>query len=170
MVFDENENISVKQVYKYSINTAAAAAYRSIHGDEAELPTYITDCGANISTLVKNLVSVPTQNEVVEKIKEYLATEEAEVGNAYDLYSTGDELIIHPIKAYKKSKKVEYALKEAGIGESTLCWKADYMSTDHANTFNANIANTLYSAEDRLSDRWTDQTQFTVYGIKCLLF
>ena len=163
MVFDENETISVKQVYKYSINTAAAAAYASIHGSEASLPDYIKDC-------VKNLEEVPTQVEVVNKIIEYLNNENTEVGAAYSTYSTGDELIVHPIKAYKKSKKVKYALRENGIGESTLCWKADYMSTDHANTFNANIANTLYSTEDRLSDRWTDQTQFAVYGIKCLLF
>jgi len=99
---------------------------------------------------------VPTQAEVVDKIVEYLNNEDTDVGAAYSTYSTGDELIIHPIKAYKKSKKVKYALRDNGIGESTLCWKADYMSTDHANTFNANIANTLYSADDRLSDRWTD--------------
>ena len=47
------------------------------------------------------------------------------------------------------SKKVKYSLKGAnGIAESTLCWKADYMSTDHANTFNANLANDLF--EDKL--------------------
>jgi len=156
MAFDENETISVKKVYKYSINTAAAAAYASVHGSEAKLPRYITDCGANISNTVKSLSEVPTQAEVVTMITDYLTVEDADVGAAYANYSTGDELIIHPVKAYKKSKKVTYALRENGIGESTLCWKADYMSTDHANTFNANIANTLYSAEDRLSDRWTD--------------
>lgn len=50
-----------------------------------------------------------------------------------------------------KTKKVKYVLKgydENGnpnsIGESTLCFKMDYMSTDHANTFNANIADTLF--------------------------
>ena len=102
----------------------------------------------------------------------YLTEEEAEVGAAY--VSPGNELVItHPVVpgVYTKSAKVKYALRgSAGLGESTLCWKADYMSTDHANTFNANIANTLYTAEDRLSDRWTDKTQFAVYGIKCLLF
>ena len=50
-----------------------------------------------------------------------------------------------------KTKKVKYVLKgydEFGkpksIGESTLCFKMDYMSSDHANTFNANIADTLF--------------------------
>jgi hypothetical protein len=87
-----------------------------------------------------------------------LNAQDTNVGAAYSTYSNGDELIVHPILGYKKSKKVKYALRDGGIEESTLCWKADYMSTDHANTFNANIANTLYSTEDRLSDRWTDQT------------
>jgi len=49
-------------------------------------------------------------------------------------------------------KKVKYSLKgkdehgdDIGYAESTLCWKADYMSTDHANTFNANIADGLFT-------------------------
>ena len=168
MVFDETETISVKKVYKYSINTAATAAYTSVYGSNVSLPTYIAECGANIATTVKNLSDVPTQEELVTIITDYLTAQDAEVGAAY--VSPGDELITHPTIAYKKSKKVKYALRENGLGESTLCWKADYMSTDHANTFNANIAGALYGTEDRLSDRWTDQTQFTVYGIKCLLF
>ena len=170
MVFDTNETISVKKVYKYSINNAAKAAYQSIYPSAESLPQYIVECGENIATIVKNLDEVPTQAEVVTKIETYLNAEDPNVGAVYSTYSTGDELITHPIIAYKKSKKVKYALRENGIGESTLCWKADYMSTDHANTFNANIANTLYSTDDRLSSRWTDQTQYAVYGIKCLLF
>ena len=142
----------------------------SVYPSAASLPDYITECGENINTMVKNLDAVPSQAEVVALIEDYLTNEDSDVGAAYSTYSTGDELIIHPIKAYKNSKKVKYALRENGLGESTLCWKADYMSTDHANTFNANIANTLYSTEDRLSNRWTDQTQYAVYGIKCLLF
>ena len=77
--------------------------------------------------------------------------------------------------------KVKYSLKgyddegkALGTEESTLCWKADYMSTDHANTFNANIADGLFN--NRVEDGWpiTDwdskKYQNTVYGIRCLLF
>lgn len=70
-------------------------------------------------------------------------------------------------------KKVKYSLKgkdsegnDISIGESTLCWKGDYMSSDHANTFNANLADTLY--QDEIFDN--SKSQNTVYGIRCLLF
>lgn len=73
-------------------------------------------------------------------------------------------------------KKVKYALKgkdadgnELSIGESTLCWKADYMSSDHANTFNANLADTLFT--DKTPAQVTNPlVQNTVYGFRCLLF
>ena len=73
-------------------------------------------------------------------------------------------------------KKVKYALKgkdehgeDLGAAESTLCWKADYMSTDHANTFNANIADGLFT--DVLPGaNWGSKHQNIVYGIRCLLF
>lgn len=74
------------------------------------------------------------------------------------------------------SKKVKYSLKgkdengnDLSIGESTLCWKGDYMSSDHANTFNANLADTLYqdTTEAQLED---SRVQNTVYGFRCLLF
>lgn len=73
-------------------------------------------------------------------------------------------------------KKVKYSLKgkdehgeDIGVAESTLCWKADYMSTDHANTFNANIADGLFT--DVLPGAsWGSKHQNTVYGIRCLLF
>ena len=73
-------------------------------------------------------------------------------------------------------KKVKYSLKgkdehgdDIGNAESTLCWKADYMSTDHANTFNANIADGLFT--DTLPGAsWGPKHQNTVYGIRCLLF
>lgn len=90
-----------------------------------------------------------------------------------------------PIKNYKiylaklsdgATKKVKYALKgktESGeslsIGESTLCWKADYMSSDHANTFNANLADMLFT--DKTPAQQNDPlVQNTVYGFRCLLF
>lgn len=72
----------------------------------------------------------------------------------------------------EKKTKVKYALKgkdkngnDLSIGESTLCFKIDYMSTDHANTFNANIADTLYNDKEAGS-----LVQNTVYGFRCLLF
>ena len=55
------------------------------------------------------------------------------------------------------------------IPESTLCFKIDYMSIDHANTFNANIANGLFT--DKTPSQMIDERyQNTVYGFPCLLF
>lgn len=95
-----------------------------------------------------------------------------------------------PIKNYKvylaknvtdeegntSSKKVKYSLKgvdengeDLSIGESTLCWKGDYMSSDHANTFNAVLADTLF--DDVLEAQKEDpRVRNTIYGFRCLLF
>lgn len=55
------------------------------------------------------------------------------------------------------------------IPESTLCFKIDYMSIDHANTYNANIANGLFT--DKTPSQILDsRVQNTVYGFQCLLF
>ena len=79
-------------------------------------------------------------------------------------------------KERTKSKKVKYSLKgkdadgkDLSIGESTLCFKADYMSSDHANTFNANLADTIFGdkTEAQLED---PRVQNTIYGFRCLLF
>ena len=79
-----------------------------------------------------------------------------------------------PTGRYKKSEKVKYKIPGSkGKGESTLCWKADYMSTDHANTFNANIADSLFSESlnpNITNDDWRNDVQNTVNGIRCLLF
>ena len=173
-VFDTNTNISVKKIYKYSVNTAALAAYNSVYPNAASTPDYIKNCADEVSTIIKNLAVVPTQAEVVEKIEEYLAAEDANVSAAYSTYSTGDELIIHPTLTYKKAKKVKYQLNGPdSIGESTLCWKADYMSTDHANTYNANMADSLFTYKLPSQDPeqgGNNQVQNTVKGIRCLLF
>lgn len=75
-----------------------------------------------------------------------------------------------------KTKKVKYSLKgkdangnDLSIGESTLCFKADYMSSDHANTFNANLADTLFDDVTE-SQRIDPRVQNTVWGFRCLLF
>lgn len=121
-----------------------------------------------------NVQGTSSQKFPVKNLKIYLAKGRPGT-EVYD----SDDPETRKVVAYTKSDKVKYALRDKALGtvddnslkESTLCWKADYMSTDHANTFNANIANTLYNPdEDRLSDRWTEKTQYTVYGIKCLLF
>ena len=74
------------------------------------------------------------------------------------------------------SGKVKYPLKgydadgkALSIPESTLCYKIDYMSTDHANTLNANVADTMYTdlSEAQKAD---SRCQNTVYGFRCLLF
>lgn len=75
-----------------------------------------------------------------------------------------------------KTKKIKYSLKgkdaagnELSIGESTLCYKMDFMSSDHANTFNANLADTLF--DDVTESQKIDQrVQNTIWGFRCLLF
>ncbi len=83
-------------------------------------------------------------------------------------------------KARVKTKKVKYSLKgqdaegnDLSIGESTLCWKGDYMSSDHANTFNANMANDLFGdvLDSQNPAKGGDpRVQNTIYGFRCLLF
>lgn len=167
-----DETIDIQIANTTNIITSATAAYIAVHGSEATIPDYIINCASAMATMVENSETEVTQSQIVDAIVTYLTKQDADVGAAY--ISAENELsITHPIipGVYTKSDKVKYALRgNVGLGDSTLCWKADYMSTDHANTFNANIANTLYTEDDRLSDRWTDKTQFTVYGIKCLLF
>lgn len=75
-----------------------------------------------------------------------------------------------------KTKKVKYSLKgkdasgnDLSIGESTLCYKMDFMSSDHANTFNANLADTLFDDVSE-SQRIDPRVQNTVWGFRCLLF
>ncbi len=71
-----------------------------------------------------------------------------------------------------KSEKVKYPIdgyddqgNALSTKESTLCFKMDFMSTDHANTFNANLADTLYKDREPGS-----KVQNTVHGFRCLLF
>lgn len=75
-----------------------------------------------------------------------------------------------------KTKKVKYSLKgkdangnDLSIGESTLCYKIDFMSSDHANTFNANLADTLFG-DVTDAQREDSRVQNTIYGFRCLLF
>jgi hypothetical protein len=44
------------------------------------------------------------------------------------------------------------------------------MSTDHANTYNANIADSLFPTEPLKGAVWGSTHQNTVNGIRCLLF
>lgn len=106
----------------------------------------------------------------------------------------GTSSVKFPIKNYKvylaknevgedgtvTKKKVKYSLKgvdedgnDISIGESTLCWKGDYMSSDHANTFNANLADTLFDdvlISQNPSLGGDSRVQNTIYGFRCLLF
>lgn len=75
-----------------------------------------------------------------------------------------------------KTKKVKYSLKgkdadgnDLSIGESTLCYKMDFMSSDHANTFNANLADTLFDDVTE-SQKIDPRVQNTIWGFRCLLF
>lgn len=153
-----------------------------------DVPAYIGDRGAYVSS--NNVQGTSSQKYPVHNLKVYLAkwqgpkttTEEVEVAEGED--TTGLELVEHDGVTYKvvtttspaEIKKVKYSLKgkdehgeDIGSAESTLCWKADYMSTDHANTYNANIADGLFT--DVLPGAsWGAKHQNTVYGIRCLLF
>ena len=87
-------------------------------------------------------------------------------------YARDDNQAIIIENGKEKKAKVKYALKgkdkngnDLSIGESTLCFKIDYMSTDHANTFNANIVDTLFNDKEAGS-----LVQNTIYGFRCLLF
>lgn len=81
----------------------------------------------------------------------------------------------YSLKGYKKDANGEYELDENGkkialsIPVSTLCWKADYMSSDHANTFNANIADNLFN-KDTAAQQTNPLIQNTIYGFRCLVF
>ena len=75
-----------------------------------------------------------------------------------------------------KTTKVKYSLKgkdasgnDLSIGESTLCYKMDFMSSDHANTFNANLADTLFDDMTE-SQKIDSRVQNTIWGFRCLLF
>lgn len=75
-----------------------------------------------------------------------------------------------------KTKKVKYSLKgkdsdgrDLSIGESTLCFKSDFMSSDHANTFNAILADTLFDVQTE-AQKLDPRVQNTIWGFRCLLF
>ena len=153
-----------------------------------EVPSYIGARGAYVSS--NNVQGTSSQKYPVHNLKIYLAkwqgpkTTTTEVALEEGEDTTGLEIVEHDGVQYKvitetspaEIKKVKYSLKgkdehgeDIGTAESTLCWKADYMSTDHANTYNANIADGLFS--DVLPGAsWGSKHQNTVYGIRCLLF
>lgn len=112
-----------------------------------------------------NVQGTSSQKYPIHNLKIYLAqgTEGTEV------YDDNNSLI-----GFSKSSKYKYKIPGSkGKGESTLCWKADYMSTDHANTYNANIADSLFTQSlnpDITDEDWQVKVQNTVNGIRCLLF
>ena len=117
-----------------------------------------------------NVQGTSSQKYPIHNLKIYLMKGKAGT-EVYD----SDDPETRQVIGYTKSEKVKYKLPEAGVkgkGESTLCWKADYMSTDHANTFNANIADSLFSdpMDPDWPDNWRNNLQYTVHGIRCLLF
>lgn len=70
----------------------------------------------------------------------------------------------------QSSKKVKYKLKgDDSIGESTLCYKIDYMSPGHENTYNANMGSMQF--EELVPPQVDDpKVQVAIYGYRCLLF
>ncbi len=81
------------------------------------------------------------------------------------------EEVLYSLQGYEENDQGEKV--PLGIEESQFCWKADFMSTDHANTFNANFANTLYDdvLDGQNPEKGGDpRARTTVYGFRCILF
>jgi len=121
---------------------------------------------SNVFACINNVQGTSSQQYIRKnykvKLAKYDRDEEGKVKTVTD-----DEGKTSEVK-----KKIKYALKglnadgtAKSVPESTLCYKIDYMSTDHANTFNANIADTLFNDKQPGS-----LVQNTVYGFRCLLF
>ena len=92
----------------------------------------------------------------------------------YKVYLVDDNgnKVKFPLKGYSDGTFIYDPSKKPlanSIPESTLCFKMDYMSKDHANTFNANMANNMFSelTPAQIED---SRVQNTVYGFSCLLF
>lgn len=92
----------------------------------------------------------------------------------YKVYLVDDNgvKVKFPLKGYSDGTFIYDSSKKNlanSIPESTLCFKMDYMSKDHANTFNANIADTMFSEQTpaQIAD---SRVQNTIYGFSCLLF
>lgn len=92
----------------------------------------------------------------------------------YKVYLVDDNgnKVKFPLKGYSDGTFVYDSSKKSlanSIPESTLCFKMDYMSKDHANTFNANMADSMFSelTPAQIAD---SRVQNTVYGYSCLLF
>lgn len=92
----------------------------------------------------------------------------------YKIYLVDDNgsKVKFPLKGYSDGTFIYDASKKSlanSIPESTLCFKMDYMSKDHANTYNANMADSMFSdlTPAQIED---SRVQNTVYGFSCLLF
>ena len=92
----------------------------------------------------------------------------------YKVYLVDDNgvKVKFPLKGYSDGTFIYDSSKKNlanSIPESTLCFKIDYMSKDHANTFNANMADGMFSelTPAQIADQ---RVQNTVYGFSCLLF
>ena len=140
----------------------------------ADAPAYLGTVGAYCSS--NNVQGTTSQKYPLHNLKIYLAAWQDEAEAVYEEDpNTHEQILVSEAKS-AGIVKVPYSLKgydnngnALGIEESTFCWKADYMSTDHANTYNANIADSLFT--DKLLSNWDSKKyQNTVYGIRCLLF
>lgn len=92
----------------------------------------------------------------------------------YKVYLVGSDgkKVKYPIKGYSDGTFVydkSKANTALSIPESTFCFKMDYMSADHANTFNANMADSMFGDTTAAQER-DSRCQNTIYGYSCLLF
>lgn len=173
-----------KAIKKYAclLVTGPLSAYKGAPGVREDDKT---ECGVTL-TKPDNSGSYTTEFDLLDKDADGIWLSMNNV--------QGTSSVKFPVKNYKvylryaktaedgsiESKKLKYSLKgkdsednELSIGESTLCWKGDYMSSDHANTFNANLADVLFGdvLDSQDPTKGGDpRVQNTVYGFRCLLF
>lgn len=90
---------------------------------------------------------------------------------AYNILENKDNYSVENWKVYINPDTLISETNDGNkwIGESTLCWKADMMSPDHANTVNGIWFNDLFSDIPPAVGSTTNYHQ-TVYGFRCLAF
>lgn len=87
-----------------------------------------------------------------------------------ELDENGVETGHYVTEKYKHSLKGQDAEgNDLSIPESTLCYKIDYMSPDHPNTFNANMVDAMFE-EKTIAQGEDTRVQNCIWGHRCLWF
>lgn len=176
-VLDDNEEISYeKAIYKYPclLCIGTLSPYK---GAKNKVGWILTKPDGNGGYTVEFSCTEQIDDKYIGTINVQGTTSQKFMRKNYKVYPVkikrgeDGEPVIDEEKGTIVTEKVKYAIKKGGIAESTLCWKADYMSTDHANTFNANLADQIMSTiapnEVQIAN---PKVQACVNGFRCLLF